>query len=114
MLAFFVISLTIPTAFTQDGVVFACAYLVVIAVHTLLYMQSASWTVAGVWSFARMNLVAGALNGGSGIGGAAEYVLWGLAVAIFAPVPAMVPEAAGWIRPRLASTHRPLFSSFSP
>src|SRR4051794_20706468 len=61
MLAFFAISLTIPTAFTQDGVVFACAYLVVIGVHTVLYMQSASWTVAGVWSFARMNMVAGAL-----------------------------------------------------
>ena len=47
MLAFFAISLTIPTAFTEDGVVFACAYLVVIAVHTVLYTQSASWTVAG-------------------------------------------------------------------
>src|SRR3954447_5084046 len=100
MLAFFAISLTIPTAFTQDGVVFACAYLVVIAVHTVLYMQSASWTVAGVWSFARMNLVAGALIlVGAIIGGTAEYVLWSVAVAIFAVVPALVPEEAGWIRP---------------
>src|SRR3954451_2142656 len=100
MLAFFAISLTIPTAFTQDGVVFACAYLVVIAVHTVLYMQSASWTVAGVWSFARMNLVAGALIlVGAIIGGTAEYVLWSVAGAIFAVVPALVPEEAGWIRP---------------
>jgi low temperature requirement protein LtrA len=100
MLAFFVISLTIPTAFTDNGVVFACAYLAVIAVHTLLYMQSASWTVAGVWSFARMNLVAGVLIlVGAIIGGATEYALWGVAVAIFAVVPAMVPENAGWIRP---------------
>ena len=84
MLAFFAISLTIPTAFTEDGVVFACAYLVVIAVHTVLYTQSASWTVAGVWSFARMNLVAGALIlVGAIIGGTAEYVFWSLAVAIF-------------------------------
>jgi low temperature requirement protein LtrA len=100
MLAFFAISLTIPTAFTEDGVVFACAYLVVIAVHTVLYMQSASWTVAGVWSFARMNLVAGALIlVGAIIGDAAEYVLWSLAVVLFVAVPALVPEEAGWIRP---------------
>jgi low temperature requirement protein LtrA len=100
MLAFFAISLTIPTAFGENGVIFACAYLVVIAVHTVLYMQSASWTVAGVWSFARMNLVAGALIlVGAIIGGTAEYVLWSLAVAIFVVVPALVPEEAGWIRP---------------
>jgi low temperature requirement protein LtrA len=100
MLAFFAISLTIPTAFTEDAVVFACAYLVVIAVHTVLYMQSASWTVTGVWSFARMNIVAGALIlVGAIFGGATEYVLWSLAVVIFIVVPAMVPEEAGWIRP---------------
>jgi low temperature requirement protein LtrA len=100
MLAFFAISLTIPTAFSENGVVFACAYLVVIAVHTVLYMQSASWTVTGVWSFARMNLVAGALIlVGAIIGGATEYVLWSLAVTLFVVVPAMVPDDAGWIRP---------------
>jgi low temperature requirement protein LtrA len=100
MLAFFAISLTIPTAFTEDGVVFACAYLVVIAVHTVLYMQSASWTVTGVWSFARMNIVAGALIlVGAIIGGGAEYVLWGFAVTLFVVVPALVPDEAGWIRP---------------
>jgi low temperature requirement protein LtrA len=100
MLAFFAIALTIPTAFTEDAVVFACAYLVVIAVHTVLYMQSASWTVTGVWSFARMNIVAGGLIlVGAIIGGATEYVLWSLAVVIFVVVPAMVPEEAGWIRP---------------
>jgi low temperature requirement protein LtrA len=100
MLAFFAISLTIPTAFTENGVVFACAYLVVIGVHTVLYMQSASWTVAGVWSFARMNMVAGALIlVGAIVGGTAEYVLWGLAITLFVVVPALVPEEAGWIRP---------------
>jgi low temperature requirement protein LtrA len=100
MLAFFAISLTIPTAFTENGVVFACAYLVVIAVHTVLYMQSARWTVAGVWSFARMNFVAGALILiGAIIGGATEYVLWGLAVLLFLIVPALVPEEAGWLIP---------------
>jgi low temperature requirement protein LtrA len=100
MLAFFAISLTIPTAFSENGVVFACAYLVVIAVHTVLYTQSATWTAGGVWSFARGNLVAGALILlGTIIGGATEYVLWGLAVALFVVIPALVPEEAGWIRP---------------
>jgi low temperature requirement protein LtrA len=100
MLAFFAISLAIPTAFTDNGVVFACAYLVVIAVHTVLYTQAARWTVAGVWSFARMNLVAGGLIlAGAIIGGTAEYVLWGVATLTFVVVPWLVPEEAGWLRP---------------
>jgi low temperature requirement protein LtrA len=99
MAAFFVISLTIPTAFSGDGVVFAGAYLAVIVVHTVLYTQSASWSVAGVWSFARLNFVAGALIlAATIVGGDWEYVLWGLAVSIFAIIPALVPEDAGWIR----------------
>jgi low temperature requirement protein LtrA len=100
MLAFFAISLAIPTAFSDNGVLFACAYLVVIAVHTVLYMQSARWSVAGVWSFARMNLVSGALIlVGAIIGGVAEYVLWSLAITVFVIVPWLVPEEAGWLRP---------------
>ncbi len=100
MLAFFAISLTIPTAFSENGVVFACAYLVVIAVHTLLYMQAARWSVAGVLSFARMNVVAGLLIlVGAILGGTAEYVLWSLAVSLFIIVPALVPEESGWLRP---------------
>src|SRR5262249_18775791 len=100
MLAFFAISLTIPTAFTENGVIFACAYLVVVAVHTVLYTQSASWTITGVWSFARMNIVAGALILiGAIVGGAAEYVLWCVAISLFVIVPALVPDESGWIRP---------------
>jgi low temperature requirement protein LtrA len=100
MLAFFAISLAIPTAFSDNGVVFACAYLVVIAVHTVLYMQAARWSVAGVWSFARMNLVAaGLILVGAIVGGATEYVLWSIAVLLFVVVPWMVPEESGWLRP---------------
>ena len=100
MAAFFVISLTIPTAFSGDGVVFACGYLAVIVIHTVLYMQSASWTVAGVWSFARMNFVAGGLIlVGTILEGGWEYILWSLTIPIFAVTPALVPEEAGWIRP---------------
>jgi low temperature requirement protein LtrA len=100
MAAFFAISLTIPTAFSGDGVVFACGYLAVIIIHAALYTQSATWSVASVWSFTRMNLLAAALIlAGTIIGGAWEYVLWGLAIPIFALTPALVPESGGWIRP---------------
>jgi low temperature requirement protein LtrA len=99
MAAFFVISLTIPTAFSGQGVVFAGAYLAVIAIHSLLYMQSASWSIAGVWSFARLNLMAGGLILiGAIIGGTWEYVLWSLSITLFVMVPWLVPEDAGWIR----------------
>jgi low temperature requirement protein LtrA len=100
MMAFFAISLTIPTAFSGNGEIFAGAYLAVIAIHTVLYMQAASWSVAGIWSFARWNLVAGSLILAGGIiGGTWEYVLWAAAVSIFVIIPATVPEAAGWIVP---------------
>jgi low temperature requirement protein LtrA len=100
MAAFFVISLTIPTAFHGDGVVFACGYLAVIVVHTALYTQSAAWSVASVWSFARMNLVAAALIlAGAIIGDGWQYALWALAITLFAITPALVPEDSGWIRP---------------
>jgi low temperature requirement protein LtrA len=100
MAAFFAIDLTIPTAFSGDGVVFACGYLAVIAIHATLYTQSAAWSPASVWSFTRMNLLAASLIlAGTIIGGGWEYVLWGLAVPIFAITPALVPEDSGWIRP---------------
>ncbi len=100
MAAFFAIDLTIPTAFSGDGVVFAGGYLAVILIHTALYTQSATWSVASVWSFARMNLVAAALIlAGAIIGDAWQYVFWGLAIPIFAITPALVPEDSGWIRP---------------
>src|SRR5262245_26942284 len=74
MACFFVISLVIPTAFSGDGVVFAVAYLGVIAIHTALYTQSASWSLASVWSFARMNVLGGLfILAGTIIGGGWEY-----------------------------------------
>jgi low temperature requirement protein LtrA len=100
MAAFFVISLTIPTAFDGDGVVFACAYIAVIVIHSVLYTQAARWSVAGVWLLARMNLLSAALIlAATIVGGTWEYVLWGLAVCIFVITPWLVPEESGWIRP---------------
>jgi low temperature requirement protein LtrA len=83
MAAFFVISLTIPHAFGDDGVAFALAYMVVVAVHAGLYRGAAAWpTLRDVWRFARFNvaiallILAGALIGSD----APEYALWLVAV----------------------------------
>ncbi|MGH2983680.1 MAG: low temperature requirement protein A [Solirubrobacterales bacterium] len=100
MAAFFAISLTIPTAFSGDGAVFAGAYAAVVLIHAALYTQSATWSVASVWTLARMNLMAaGLILAGTIIGGGWEYVLWSLVIPIFVITPALVPESAGWIRP---------------
>jgi low temperature requirement protein LtrA len=99
MASFFAISLAIPNAFDGDGVVFAGAYLAVICIHTGLYMQSATWSVAGVLSFARLNLVDSLLVlAGAIVGGEWQYILWGLAVLIIAATPALITESGGWIR----------------
>jgi low temperature requirement protein LtrA len=100
MAAFFAISLTIPTAFSGDGEVFAGAYLAVVAIHGALYTQSASWSPASIWSFVRLNLVGGLLLLAGGIaGGDAEYVLWALAIPLMAVTPLVITEDPGWIRP---------------
>jgi low temperature requirement protein LtrA len=100
MATFFAISLAIPNAFDGDGAIFAGAYLAVICIHMGLYMQSATWSVAGVWSFGRLNLIGAALVlVGAIAGGAWQYVLWGIAVLIIAATPALITEAGGWIRP---------------
>ena len=100
MAAFFVISLTIPTAFDGDGVIFACAYIAVIVIHSILYTQSASWSVTAVWLLARMNLLAAALIlAATIVGGTWEYVIWSLAVSTFVITPLLLPEESGWIRP---------------
>jgi low temperature requirement protein LtrA len=100
MAAFFAISLTIPTAFSGNGEVFAGAYIAVIAIHSILYTQSASWSLSSVWLLARMNLLAaGLILAGAIAGGTWEYVLWALSVSIFVVTPWLVPEEAGWIVP---------------
>src|SRR5918995_940979 len=99
MATFFAISLAIPNAFDGDGVIFAGAYLAVVIIHMGLYMQSATWSVAGVWSFARLNLVQAILVlAGAIAGGEWQYISWGLAVLIIAATPALITESGGWIR----------------
>ncbi len=100
MAAFFAIALAIPTAFADDGVVFACAYLAVVVIHAGLYSQSGDWSLASVLSFARLNFLAGLLIlAGTLIGGGWEYVFWAATIPIFFLVPLTIGEDPGWIRP---------------
>jgi low temperature requirement protein LtrA len=100
MACFFIISLVIPTAFSGDGVVFACAYLAVVLIHAALYTQSATWSAASVWQFARMNLLGALLIlAGTIVGGGWEYVLWALAIPLMAVTPLLITSEPGWIRP---------------
>jgi low temperature requirement protein LtrA len=102
MAAFFAISLTVPTAFTDNGVVFAGGYLIVIVIHGALYTQAAAWSLASVWSFTRLNLVtAGLLLTGAIIGGAWQYCLFAAVIPFFLITPFMVTQADEdvWINP---------------
>src|SRR5262249_33923592 len=99
MAGFFVISLVIPTTFSGNGVVFACAYLFVIVIHGALYSQSGAWSLASVWSFVRMNLLGGvSILAGAIIGGSWLYILWAPAIVLNVITPALITEDPGWIR----------------
>jgi low temperature requirement protein LtrA len=98
MASFFAISLSIPSAFDGDGVIFAGAYLAVVCIHTGLYTQSARWSVESVWSFARFNLIgAGLVLSGAIAGGEWQYILWAPTVVLMALTPLTITERSGWI-----------------
>ncbi|HEX2360252.1 MAG TPA: low temperature requirement protein A [Solirubrobacterales bacterium] len=81
MACFMVISLSIPTAFSGDGEIFAGAYLAVILVHAALFTRSWNAEAArAILTTVRFNLAAALLIlAGALIGDEPwEYILWGL------------------------------------
>jgi low temperature requirement protein LtrA len=93
MAAFFVVSLAIPGAFTDEGVAFAAAYIVVVCVHTGLYVGAAAFpTFAAVLGFARFNIVTALLVLAAALVGddAIEYALWLLAIAVIVVTPWLI------------------------
>jgi low temperature requirement protein LtrA len=93
MAAFFVVSLAVPRAFSDEGIAFAAAYLVVVCVHAGLYVGAAAFpTVGAVFRLTRFNLAiallifAGALVGDDAI----EYALWLLALAVIVVAPRLI------------------------
>jgi low temperature requirement protein LtrA len=80
--SYFVLALAIPQAFTSSGLAFGIAYLVVVGVHTALFTRSSTaGVVQAILRLAPYNLGSAlVILAGGALGGAAQYVLWALAV----------------------------------
>ena len=83
MAGYFVLALAIPHAFSSSGLAFGIAYLVVVGVHTTLFTRSSTaGVVRAILRLAPYNLGSAlVILVGGAVGGAAQYVLWSLAVA---------------------------------
>jgi low temperature requirement protein LtrA len=93
MAGFLLIALAIPSTFDDGGVLFGVGYLLVVVVHTLMFMQSAnSSSVAGIFRIAPFNLVSAVLLLAAGfVGGAVEYVLWTVSLVLLIATPFLAP-----------------------
>jgi low temperature requirement protein LtrA len=92
--AFLVIALTIPHAYEGEGLGFALAYLVVVALHAGMYAKGTSVSeVAAILRIVPYNVTAALLVLGGGIvGGRGQELLWLLAAVLL------------WVTPWFAST----------
>jgi low temperature requirement protein LtrA len=81
MAAYFVLALSIPSAFESTGLAFGLAYLVIVAIHTALFTRAtAAGAARAILSLAPYNLSAAlAVLAGGAVGGNTQYVLWGAA-----------------------------------
>jgi low temperature requirement protein LtrA len=79
MTGFLILALAIPRAFSQTGLAFGLAYLVIVAVHTLLFMRSSAvGVVRAIVTLAPYNGAATvAIVIGGAVGGTTQYILWG-------------------------------------
>ena len=74
MSAFLICALAIPNAFQNADLAFGVGYLIVIVVHSFMYVRAVGLKVA---RFVPMNfLAAGAILAAGFVGGAARYLLW--------------------------------------
>lgn len=89
MAAFLVIALAVPEAFGEDGLAFGLAYLVVVLIHTALFVHGGSEEIVrSMLRVAPLNaLSAGFLIAAGFVDGAADWVLWGLAIATHLSIP---------------------------
>ena len=86
---FLVVALSIPRAFSGDGLAFGLGYLLVTIVHAALFTRTSTRSaVRAVFRIAPFNVASALLVLSGGVaGGAAEYVLWGLAFVLQAATP---------------------------
>lgn len=78
MSSFLVLALAIPHAFDESGLVFGFAYLAVVLVHTILFLQATK----AITPVAIFNVISALLVISAGFvhGGILDYGLWGLAI----------------------------------
>jgi low temperature requirement protein LtrA len=100
MAAMLVLALAVPGAFTDDGVLFACAYLLVRIIHAGLFWVAAEGDP--LWRSNIMRLVVTALGGpaliivaSTALDGTARDVLWLVAVVLDYGIVIAAP-ASGW------------------
>jgi low temperature requirement protein LtrA len=75
--AYLALALTIPRAFSGNGLEFGLAYLVVVAVHSTLFTRAAGMTARALLRLSSSNLTAAAIVvAGGAAGGTAQYVFW--------------------------------------
>jgi low temperature requirement protein LtrA len=98
MAAFLIVALAIPRAFSDGGIAFGIAYLVVIGVHTALFARGTrATTLKAVLGLAPYNVASAAMVLAGGLaGGTAQYVLWALAFALQCVTPRLIHDAAGF------------------
>jgi low temperature requirement protein LtrA len=78
MAAFLICALAIPDAFNDTGVIFGVGYLIVILVHSFMYMQAVGWKAG---RFVPLNFVSAAFVIAAGFtDGSAQYLLWIFAI----------------------------------
>ena len=84
MAAFFVVALTVPTAFDDRGFELALAYLVVVLVHIALFSRATGITEVGaLWRLGRWNVLAAlGLAVGGLLGGGAQLVAWAVVAVV--------------------------------
>jgi low temperature requirement protein LtrA len=75
--AYLALALTIPRAFSGNGLEFGLAYLVVVMVHSTLFTRAAGMSARALVRLSSSNLAAAAVVvAGGAAGGMAQYVLW--------------------------------------
>jgi low temperature requirement protein LtrA len=81
MAGYFVLALAIPDAFAGTGLAFGLAYLVVVGVHTTLFMRATSASVtSAILRLAPFNVVSAlVVVAGGALGGTLQYALWAAA-----------------------------------
>src|SRR5512145_155664 len=78
--AFLICALAIPNAFRDTGLAFGIGYLIVIIVHSFMYLRAVGWKAA---RFVPMNFVsAGMVIAAGFVEGSTRYLFWLLAIAM--------------------------------